>query len=211
MTSIRLIPMIVLAAALSACATATPYQAATPRSAVAGGFSDVRLEADRYRVSFLGNSMTSRERVERYLLYRAAEITLQQGYDWFEATDRRLESKPQTSVDADPFMRPGFMWGSDNGFWRPSSRYSSPRWGGGWRAWDPFWGEPHFENRTNVQTTDRYEASAEILMHKGAKPAGDGRAYDARDVLASLGPEVRGAGRGPAERPGRDLPPDGKD
>jgi len=187
----RSILIATVALALSACATATPYRAATPGDTAAGGFSDVRLEPDRYRVSFAGNSLTSRERVERSLLYRAAEITVQQGYDWFEAADRRTEARSQTVADPDPFMRPGFMWSGDNGFWRPSWRYSSPRWGGGWRAWDPFWGEPFFENRTQVRTIDRYEATAEIVLHKGAKPAGDGRAYDAREVLAKLGPEIR--------------------
>jgi hypothetical protein len=42
------------------------------------GYSDQQIESNRFRVSFAGNSLTARETVERYLLYRAAELTVQQ-------------------------------------------------------------------------------------------------------------------------------------
>ena len=62
------------ALALSACATATPYGPAGVDSRY--GYSDQRVDADRYRVSFAGNSLTSREQVEMALLLRAAEVWL---------------------------------------------------------------------------------------------------------------------------------------
>ena len=68
--------------------------------AVSGGFSDVRLETDRFRVTFAGNSLTSRETVERYLLYRAAELTVAQGADWFSVVERQTDRKARTYVDA---------------------------------------------------------------------------------------------------------------
>ena len=43
------------------------------------GFSEQRIEDDRYRITFRGNSSTSRETVENSLLYRAAELTVQTG------------------------------------------------------------------------------------------------------------------------------------
>ena len=52
------------------------------------GYSEQRIEENRYRVSFAGNSATSRQTVEDYLLYRAAELTVQTGHDWFEVVDR---------------------------------------------------------------------------------------------------------------------------
>ena len=67
---------------IAACATPTPYQPIGARgTGASGGFSDVRLAENRYRVTFAGNSLTTRERVETYLLYRAAELTVQQGFD----------------------------------------------------------------------------------------------------------------------------------
>ena len=61
---------------LAGCETATPYQPLNTANRDAGGYSDHQIEANRFQVSFSGNSVTSRETVERYLLYRSAELTL---------------------------------------------------------------------------------------------------------------------------------------
>jgi len=185
---LALVGALALTAGLSACATPTPYQPRAVSGSTTGGFSEQRLEADRYRVAFNGNSLTSRETVERYLLYRAAELTTQQGYDWFETADRRTDRTARTVVDADPFARPGFGYGYPYGYWRPSWRYSGP--GYGWRSWDPFWGDPFFTDRAQVRTIERFEAGAEIVMHKGKKPEGDPRAYDAREIMSNLASSI---------------------
>jgi hypothetical protein len=185
---IVLVGALALTAGLAACATPTPYQPRAVSGSTTGGFSEQRLEADRYRVAFNGNSLTSRETVERYLLYRAAELTIQQGYDWFETADRRTDRTARTVVDADPFARPGFGYGYPYGYWRPSWRYAGP--GYGWRSWDPFWGDPFFTDRAQVRTIERFEAGAEIVMHKGKKPEGDPRAYDAREIMANLASSI---------------------
>lgn len=171
---------------LSACATSTPYQPATTTGATRGGFSDLRLEANRFRVNFQGNSLTSRETVEGYLLFRAAELTVQNGYDWFAIVDRDTDKKTRTYVEPDPFYRP---WYGAYGFWRPSWRYYGGRIG--WRSWDPFWGDPFWGDRVDIRTVEKFEASAEIVMEKGKKPEGDVRAFDARSVIENLRPRVK--------------------
>jgi hypothetical protein len=70
-----------LVVGLSACETATPYQPLQQHSEVSGGFTDQRLDQNHARVTFQGNTVTSRETVETYLLYRAAEVTISQGFD----------------------------------------------------------------------------------------------------------------------------------
>lgn len=175
-----------LVATLGACATATPYQPNIRGQATSGGFSEVRLEADRFRVNFAGNSLTSRETVEGYLLYRAAELTVAQGYDWFAVVDRQTDRNARTYVEPDPFYRP--WYGPSYNFWRPSWRYYGG--GYGWRSWDPFFGDPFWGDRMDVRTVERFEASAEIVMHRGAKPEADPRAFDARAVMDNLGPRV---------------------
>ena len=40
--------------------------------------------------------MTSRETVETYLLYRAAQLTVERGFDWFEMADRNTEKHSST-------------------------------------------------------------------------------------------------------------------
>ena len=166
--------------ALSACETATPYQPLKPGAADAGGYSEVKVEQDRWRVTFNGNGMTNRDTVETYLLYRAAELTVNQGYDWFETVDRQTDKHTQTYVD--PVGGP-YGYG-----WRPYWRFYG---GGGfgrrgWGGWgDPFWDEP-----VDVQNIERYETSAEIVMHHGPKPADDKHAFDAHDVLSNLASKI---------------------
>jgi hypothetical protein len=167
--------------ALAACETATPYQPQIRGNQVSGGYRDQQIEANRFRVTFNGNSMTSRETVETYLLYRAAELTVQHGFDWFTMADRQTDRKSSTYIDR-PFG-PG-PWG----YWGPSWRYYGG--GFGWRTWDPFWGDPFWDSSVNVQTIDRYEASAEIVTYRSAKPADNPRAFDARDVISRLGPTI---------------------
>ena len=71
---------VALTGGLAACETATPYQQLNPNNRAAGGYRDSRLDGTHWRVSFSGNSVTSRETVERYLLYRAAELATSQGF-----------------------------------------------------------------------------------------------------------------------------------
>ena len=71
------------ALALSACATSTPYQPDVRGQRATGGYSEQRLGENRYDVTFRGNTLTKRDRVEGYLLYRAAELTVQNGFDSF--------------------------------------------------------------------------------------------------------------------------------
>lgn len=179
--------VLALAAGLGACATATPYQPNLPGQQTSGGYSEMRLEQNRFRVNFAGNSLTSRETVEGYLLFRAAELTVQNGYDWFSIVDRHTDRNARTYVEPDPFYRP--WYGPSYGFWRPSWRYYGR--GYGWRTWDPFWGDPFWADRVDVRTVERFEAAAEIVMGRGPKPAGDTRAFDARAVIDNLRPRIQ--------------------
>lgn len=167
--------------ALGACATSTPYQAAGQGSRY--GYAEDRIDSNRYRVNFAGNSVTSREQVEMYLLYRAAELTVQDGYDWFATAQRATDADTRYVTTGDPWFssRYGSHWGPSwryyrRGFWSPWSR---------WGRWnDPFY------NDFDVREVTRFEANAEIVMGRGAKPAGDPQAFDAREVLSNLGPRV---------------------
>lgn len=171
-------------AALAGCMTATPYQPATASSRL--GFSDEQIESNRFRVSFAGNSLTSRETVERYLLYRAAELTVQRGFDHFILVTRDTETKTDTYRTPGPYYGPG-PWG----YWSPSWRfYRGPRWG--WRSYDPFWDDPFWRDRDwDYRTVRQYEAMAEIVTGRGPKPRDNVRAFDAREVLDRLGPQIR--------------------
>jgi hypothetical protein len=186
--------LLILAAALSltalaGCETATPYQPLAQGTAQSGGFTDTKVDGNHWRVTFQGNSLTARGTVENYLLYRAAELTLAQGYDWFETTDRATDKHTETYIDPGPY---GYGYG-----WRPYWRFYGGGywhrgpWGDPWG--DPFWGPGAFGGpwgSADIQTSERYEASVEIAMNHGAKPSSDHKALDAHEVVANLGPKI---------------------
>ncbi len=172
---------------VAGCATETPYRPATGQGFNRTGFSDQRIEANRFLVTFAGNTVTDRDTVERYLLYRAAELTLQNGYDYFITVDRQTDRQARTYATPGAGFGPGWGYGGWGGYWGPSWRFYGRPWGG-WGGWGP-WGGGF--NDFDVRTVDRYEASAEIVMGKGAPPSGEVRAFNARDVVERLGPTIR--------------------
>jgi hypothetical protein len=162
------VAMVAAVTGLAACSAGpTPYQ---PAAGYDRGYSEQKIEPERYRISFKGNSLTGRETVENYLLYRAAELTLQSGYDTFTIVSR------DTDKDRD-IRRTG-------GYSRFSYMYFSPRWG--WvHAWDPFMSSP-----ARYDEVTRYEAFAEIVMSRGPKGS-DANAFDARQVSENLSASIQ--------------------
>ena len=161
----RILLLAAAAALLAACATQTPYQAASPQDRY--GYSETQIEPNRVRITFSGNTLTDRSTVETYMLYRAAETTVQHGYDYFIVANRDTEGR-STLESVGPY-RPMFP------VWFYSRRH-------GWGLWnDPFWNEPQ-----DYREVTRYRAEAEIAMYHGQKPADNAAAYDARDVQHNL-------------------------
>lgn len=168
--------------ALAACASSTPYEAAAV-SKSGYGFTEQKIEDDRYRISFRGNSLTTREQVETYLLLRSAELTLQGGYDHFIVVEDDTERTTTYTGTSGPAFGPAFgpyaYYGRGRAF--PYYGYGYP-WGAGFG--------PGFANDVDIRPRDRYTAIAYIKMGAGEKPAGETAAYDARQVEENLRPLV---------------------
>ncbi len=148
--------------ALAACTTSpTPYQAATGNL----GYRDQQLESNRYRVSFAGNSATARDKVQDYALYRAAELTLASGNDYFKVVSRNTDAR--SGGGSGPSFGVGVGGGSSGVGVGLSSIL-----GGGYGEND-------------------YTVSMDILVFQGTKPPNDSEAYDAREVLRRLEPTIQ--------------------
>ena len=175
---------------VAGCATETTYRPATGQGFNRTGYSDRQVEPGRFLVNFAGNSVTSRDTVERYLLFRAAELTLQNGYDYFVMANRDTDLQSRTY--STPGVGGGWGYGGFGGYWGPSWRYCGR--GFGWRSWDPWFGGGFgggpWGNDFDIRTIDRYEATAEIVMRKGPIPRDNLRAFNARAVVDSIGPSV---------------------
>lgn len=186
------------AALLAACATATPYQPASEPGAF-DGFTQTMIESDRARITFAGNSLTERDTVENYMLFRAAETALERGFDWFELQERDTEAKTRVRVNShsmgiyDPyfgysFFRPRFGWSRGYHF----SHFGGFRHRRGFfhrGFYDPFY-DPFF-NDFDVREITKYRATAEVRFGSGPQPADDDRVFDARSVIENLGPTIK--------------------
>jgi hypothetical protein len=157
--------MLVFLGVLAGCGQPTPYQPATSGY----GYSEQQIEDNRYRVSFAGNDLTPAEVVQNYLLYRAAELTLDNGYDYFTVVDRNLD-------------RSTIYWGTGN-----------THLGSGYFTRDGDYVGGLGLTTYSARPIDSYTAYADVVMFEGEKPAGDVNAYDARSVLRQLGPTIEAA------------------
>jgi hypothetical protein len=115
---IRALVAAACALSLTACASLAPYG---PQRGPGGqGFSEQRIESDRYRVTY--NGVGAPGPVADLALLRAAELTLEQGYDWFEVTQRYIDGRPDSAGGVRPSVSVGF--GSSSG------RYGGYRYSG---------------------------------------------------------------------------------
>lgn len=74
--------LLVAAAGLSGCAA--PYQELTLLQVLSGGWSVQATDDDKFLVSYTGTLQTSRETLQTYWLYRAAELAIDRGATGFE-------------------------------------------------------------------------------------------------------------------------------
>ncbi len=147
---------------VSGCATATPYQ----QQRDGYGYTEQKLESNRYRVSFRGNSATPLDTVQNALMFRAAELTLEQQGDYFVVHNTQTEG---TQSDRAPMVGVGlggFRFGSHGGV------------------------SIGFGGSTQVDKT-AYSASADIQIFPGPKPADQPTAFDARELMTHLGPLLK--------------------
>jgi hypothetical protein len=82
-----------IAIVLAACAPTPTLYGPSLAGGSGVGYDALRVEDDRWRVSFTGGPGASREQVERLALRRAAELSLANGFEWFEVVDRRFEQE----------------------------------------------------------------------------------------------------------------------
>lgn len=147
---------------LTACAsTPTVYraQAGAPNDI---GYSEYRLEAGRYRVTFQGGPGAKEAQIADYALLRAAELALRDGYDWFRIASR---STSASGYDRGPRMSVG---GGSASFGRRTS------FGLG------------LGTSFDLGPGPSFAQSIEVVFGKGPTPR-DRDAYDAREIIKTIG------------------------
>lgn len=173
MSPIKICFIVVFIYTLSGCAAPTPYQPADPY-----GFSEQQLEDDRYRIRFRGNAQTEREVVENYLLYRAAELTLAKGYDYFLLADRSIDADTRYVYTLSAYPSYGYFHVYPHQRHRHQHR----------RLHRSLFFEPSIEAAWPIT---RFEAVATIKLANGEPPADRVDAFNAAELTRHLEPLLK--------------------
>jgi hypothetical protein len=170
---------------VGACTTGAVYKPRAPGETV--GYTDVQLTANRYRVTYAGNSATRREDVENFLLRRAAELTLAAGYTHFMFDDRDTVARTyyrQAFSSIDPYfgypyyLAPPFWYWPDGPYpyYPPYPGYLRYGYGFGYGGYG------------DLRPVTSYSAYAEIVMLNTEQSADNPRAIDAQSLLQRIVP-----------------------
>lgn len=132
------------------------------------GYAEEVLGKGLYRITFQGNTVTSRELAENYALYRAAELTLELGAFRFAVHDRLTERFTQVTREYyDPY--PYYGYGP---YWRRRSYFGA-----------------HLGSSVQSERTS-YMAQLTIEPFTGIAPRDVGRVYEADEVIERLGATI---------------------
>jgi hypothetical protein len=152
-----------LAAVLSGCAT--PYG----KYGIAGGYTDTRVDENTFSIHVQANGFTDQQTASMHAMYRAAEITVENGFDFFVIVSNAAGARSGTVAI-------------------PGQTYSNTN--------VNVYGNTAYARTTTTTAPTVYmpmtlpNSTLMIKSFKGEKPAGDPNVYDARSVMKFLGPNI---------------------
>ena len=140
-----------------------------------GVFTVKQLEPGTFKLVVAGHTFTSRGEIEKYLAYRAARHTIEQGGGtWFTLKEDR--GKGETAVPVPERDPAGQRYSFRMKYFRPVWRYKLNN-SATWTRWSPFSGEPFIS--ADPKTITDFEVSATIVVHKGPMNDADPLAFEA--------------------------------
>lgn len=156
----------------------------TVESSADGSFASSDVAPGRFEVTFSGQRFESRDRVERYLLYRAALLANQNGASWFGLLYLPGEAGP----DSHPARSSG-PGQHHYGHWQPHWNYYVS--GLGWQPWHPEWRVAFWADSIDLSLVERYDAHAMIELGINRRPLEDQPIFDVDEVIRDLEPTFR--------------------
>lgn len=147
----------ILALAVGGCAS--PYQS----SGFGGGFSEMQMAQDTYRIQFRGNAFTGSDATSEMAILRAAELTLQSGYTNFVILGAG------DSTDRSYYAQPGV-----------TNTSLTPTYGGGYNATSTSSGGV-------ITPIDKPKSEIIVKMHN----PGEGNGMDAQQIYDRLAPKYK--------------------
>lgn len=158
----KMVTMLV-ATVLAACAT--PYG----KYGITGGYTDSRIDENTFSISVDTNGFTSQQTTSTHGLYRAAELTVENGFDYFiiASGSNGATSMAMAIPGASTSNTTVNVYGSTA--YAKTTTTSAP---------------------TTVVPMAFPNSTLTIKSFKGAKPDGVANTYDARAVMKYLGPQI---------------------
>jgi hypothetical protein len=149
------------AAKAPAAAAATDNPPMVP-PAGPGVFTMKMVGPNKFHLAVTGHKFTSRSDIEKYLAWRASQLTIEQKGTWFTLVENRAKGE---TADPAPKIDPGApRYSFRMKYFRPVWRYKVSG-AATWTRWSPFAGTPFMT--TDPKTITDFEVSADIVTHKG--------------------------------------------
>jgi hypothetical protein len=154
---------------LGACASGPGYRAAP--NATAAGYSEQLIDSSHWRVRYTGTTRMTSAQVQDYALMRAAQLTLENGGQWFQvvSSDSDADLRTRTSIETD--FGPEYAVRRSCGLLGCTTEAVPVM----WRA-----------QVERSETRKVYEHVLEIMIGHGEKVAGSPRTYDASQTFHNL-------------------------
>ena len=132
---------------------------------------------DTFKLVVTGSTFTSRGEIEKYLAYRAARHTVEQGGTWFTLKEDRAKGETAVPVPArDP---EGQRYSFRMKYFRPVWRYKTSG-NPAWQSWSPFAGAAF--PTVDPKTITDFEVSADIVLRQGQMDDANPLAFEAGAV-----------------------------
>ncbi|MDE5447003.1 hypothetical protein GWG65_37920 [Bradyrhizobium sp. CSA207] len=145
-------------------------------AAKTGVFTATKKGADGYHLVVVGHKFSTRGDIEKYLAYRAAELTREQKASWFTFVESRSKGDTAPVPKRDPA---GLRYSFRMEYFRPVWRYKtsgSPT----WKSWSPFAGTVFITD--DPKSITDFEVGADIDLHKGQMDDADPLAFETQAV-----------------------------
>lgn len=174
-------PILTALLVLGIAGCATPYKP----NGLGGGYEDVQLAADTYRVSARGNGYTDPQRVHDIVLLRSSEIALSRGYQYFTIV------QSADGVRTSSFVTPGSMQTNTTGF-ATGSGMATASGNTAFASGTAFGSSTSNTTFTPPMVHMINRPNTEIMIKLIADPSQvQGQVYDANLISASLGPKLK--------------------
>jgi hypothetical protein len=141
-----------------------------------GVFTATKKGANGYHLVVAGHKFSTRSDIEKYLAYRAAELTMEQKANWFTFVESRTKIDTAPVPKRDPA---GLRYSFRMEYFRPVWRYKTSG-NPAWQSWSPFAGAAF--PTVDPKTITDFEVSADIVLRQGQMDDANPLAFEAGAV-----------------------------